>query len=55
MTQRERLGKCYSMSFGDQAIARYREVLSVDPLRADAYMHLGSALYSAGRLPASDG
>jgi TolB-like protein/tetratricopeptide (TPR) repeat protein len=33
----------------DEAIARYREVLNVDPLRADGYLFLGAALYSARR------
>ena len=38
-------------TFGDQerAIQRYRDVLEVDPLRADGYMFLGRALHSAGR------
>jgi TolB-like protein/Tfp pilus assembly protein PilF len=34
----------------DEAIARYREALNVDPLRADGYLFLGGALYSGGHL-----
>jgi TolB-like protein/Tfp pilus assembly protein PilF len=34
----------------DEAIARYREALNVDPLRADGYLYLGGALYSGGHL-----
>ena len=34
----------------DEAIARYREALNVDPLRADGYLFLGGALYSGGYL-----
>jgi TolB-like protein/tetratricopeptide (TPR) repeat protein len=38
-------------TFGDtdRAIQHYRDVLDVDPLRADGYLLLGNALYSARR------